>query len=145
MPTPLQVKDCADFLAELVRLGARADSLRLVEDAYWLLKTNTPTAYDEVSPYLYNGQPDINRVVGILQELGACQHCREAEDVFWELAWWAGGRTDGTDDTARLKAREMSVPTLWAVAVALLMARTAGVGEDRKRELLALIVEAAKE
>ena len=144
MPTAFQVKECAAFLAEVVRLGARADSLRMVEDAWWLLQDNEPTPYDEVKPYLYNGQPDIDRVTAILQELGACQHCREAEDVFWGLAWWAGGRADGSDDAARLKAREMSVPTLWAVAVAILMARTAGVGEGREKELRALAVEATK-
>lgn len=147
MQTIQQLKDCSIFLGELTQLGASLGNLRTVEEAYWeLLKQPGSTVYDEDSPFRLNGTPDIHRVAPMLRDLGANTICQEADDNFWELAWWAGGNGSQSDqaDDARIKARQMSVASLWCVAVVFTLALKAGVYESNKKKLVSLIVEASR-
>ncbi|HEY4247825.1 MAG TPA: hypothetical protein VGM64_13300 [Lacunisphaera sp.] len=106
------------------------------------------TPFDEVSPFLPNGMPDIERITQLLPQLGSSPLCPEADDCFWDLCYFASGNRwmEGIDDddALRKKVKALSIAALWRAAAVMGFALVAGVFETRKKELAALVLEATK-
>jgi hypothetical protein len=132
------IKACARFLGELLKLGVPPDSIGTMEAAYWLLlKYQTPSSLDSTSPFVGAHEIDVARVCAALEELmgdvrldaaqaeliGFCQFASEAQ--------WAGGiearLQNGTPDGPSLGAMCRA-----AIYVALALRTGASVSEVSK-------------